>query len=116
MEHILPHKIISKLDKNNILVNQQHGYRQRRSFTIQGFVASPDAGEQIAAILFDFSKSVDAHPHQLLIVKLRQNGTRVHVLTWIKSVQTVQSQQVIVKEHFLNLADVIPSIPPDSVL
>ena len=68
MEHIIHSQVMQHLDTHKILCDQQHGFRKRRScdsqllVTIQDISANLDEGEQIDAILLDFSKAFDKVP------------------------------------------------------
>ena len=91
MEHIIHSQVMQHLDTHKILCDQQHGFRKRRScgsqlrVTIQDISANQDEGEQIDAVLLDFSKAFAKVPHQRLLLKLRTmvseiqpcNGSRV---------------------------------------
>ena len=91
------------LDLHNILSDQQHGFRKKRScesqliLTIQDLASSLDDGEQIDAVLLDFSKAFDKVPHQCLLLKLQHYGLRGQLLSWIESFLTGRSQKVLVE-------------------
>lgn len=65
-----------------MLNDAQHGYRMSRScesqliLTIQNLANSLNNGEQIDAILLDFSKVFDKVPHQRLLGKLQHYRIR----------------------------------------
>ena len=73
MEHIIHSQVMRHLDHHNILADQQHGFRKRRStesqliLTIQDLTAGIEEGDQIDAILLDFSKAFDNVSHQRLL-------------------------------------------------
>ena len=54
-------------------------------------------GEQIDAILLDFSKAFDKVTHQRLLLHLQQYGIRGQLLSWIGSFLTGRSQKVHVE-------------------
>jgi len=113
---------MSHLEQHKILADQQHGFRKRRScesqlvLTIQDLASSLDNGEQIDAILLDFSKAFDKVPHQLLTQKLDHYGVRGNLLQWIQSFLTNRNQRVLVEGHTSQTARVTPGVPQGSVL
>ncbi|XP_052224959.1 uncharacterized protein LOC127840589 [Dreissena polymorpha] len=82
---------MTHLDKHRILTDQQHGFRKRRStesqliLTINDLAKALDEGEQIDAILLDFSKAFDKVPHERLASKLSYYGIRGSQLQRIRS-------------------------------
>ena len=91
------------LDHHNILSDNQHGFRKKRScesqliLNIQDLASSLEDGERIDAVLLDFSKAFDKVPHQRLLLKLQQYGSSGHLLSWIESFLTGRSQKVLVE-------------------
>ena len=85
MYHIIHSQIMQHLDK--ILSDQQHDFRKRRScdslliLTLHDLAAALEKGEQIDAIVLDFSKARDKVSHQLLAIKL----VTAKLLQWIES-------------------------------
>ena len=76
MEHIIHSQVMSHLDSHQILSDQQHGFRKRSCesqliITLHNIAAGLDAGEQIDAVLLDFSKAFDKVPHERLLIRLR---------------------------------------------
>ena len=86
LEHILHSTIITHLEHNNVLSELQHGFRKKRStesqliLTVQDLAADLDKGQQIDAILLDFSKAFDKVPHRRLLLKLHHSGVRSNTL------------------------------------
>ena len=65
LEHIIYSNIMNHLSQNNILSDNQDGFRARRSCetqlitTVQELAKNMSSGKQIDAILLDFSKAFD---------------------------------------------------------
>ena len=101
LEHIVHHHIISYLTTQGILSNAQYGFRKKRScdtqliLTVQDLSKSLDCGDQVDAVLLDFSKAFDKVPHQRLRQKLHYYGVRGQTLDWVTSFLSNRSQRVV---------------------
>jgi len=90
MEHIIYHSIMDHLDQNNILIENQHGFRSNHSCVTQLITLTEDISyaldhqKQIDIILLDFSKAFDSIPHQRLLTKLRHYGISNSTFAWIE--------------------------------
>ena len=68
IEHVVLSHMAKHLAKNNIIIDQQHGFRQRLSCetqlitTIHDWARSINVRSQTDAILLDFSKAFDSVP------------------------------------------------------
>ena len=73
MEHVVLSHMAKHLSKNSILIDEQHGFRQRFSCetqlisTIHDWAKTINIRSQTDAILLDFSKAFDSVPHQCLL-------------------------------------------------
>jgi hypothetical protein len=76
LEHIIYSNIMNHLSQNNLLSDNHHGFRARRSCetqlitTVQELAKNMSSGKQIDAILLDLSKAFDRVPHRRLLMKL----------------------------------------------
>jgi hypothetical protein len=52
-------------------------------FTVQDLAADLDKGQQIDAVLLDFSKAFDEVPHRRLLLKLHHSGVRSNTMSWM---------------------------------
>jgi len=122
MEHVIHSQVMSHLEQHDILADQQHGFRKRRScetqlvLTLQDLASGLDNSEQIDAILLDFSKAFDKVPHQRLAQKLHHYGIRGNLLHWVQSFLSDRSQRVLVEGHTSASASVTSGVPQGSVL
>jgi len=102
MEHIILSHIAKHLAANNILIDQEHGFRQRLSCEIQLTSAINDWAKDINSrlqtdvILLDFSKAFDSILHQRLLLKLDYYGICGKTAAWIKVFLGNRSQVVSV--------------------
>ena len=73
LEHIVYNHVIKHLDDHHLLNDAQPGFRKRRScesqliLTVQDLAMGLNDGEQIDAVLLDFSKAFDKAQHQRLL-------------------------------------------------
>ncbi|MCG8034813.1 MAG: hypothetical protein JAZ03_21935, partial [Candidatus Thiodiazotropha taylori] len=122
LEHIIHSQVMHHLDLHSILTDQQHGFRKKRScesqlvITIQDLASAIEEGEQIDAILLDFSKAFDKVPHGRLAQKLHHYGIRGELLHWIESFLSGRHQQVLVEGQESPSAPVTSGVPQGSVL
>ena len=98
---------MNHLSQNNLLSDNQHGFRACRSCetqlitTVQELAKNMSSGKQIDAILLDFSKAFDKVPHRRLLMKLDHYGIRGTTLKWIQDFLIGRTQQVLLDAHTL---------------
>ena len=107
LEHIIHSQIMRHLAAHQILSDQQHGFRKKRScesqliLTIQGLASSMKESEQVDAVLLDFSKAFDKVGHRRLAIKLDHYGIRDNLLQWIKSFLAKKLKDILPHQHHL---------------
>ena len=103
LEHIIHSHLMNFFENNQILCDQQHGFRKHRSCEsqlltiVQDLASGLDNSQQIDAILLNFSKAFDKVPHQRLLIKLEHYGVRGTILQWIKFFLSNRTQKVVVE-------------------
>ena len=122
LEHTIHSHIMKHLDKHQILTDYQHGLGASRScesqllITINDIAKSMNAGEQMDAILLDFSKAFDKVSHRRLLLKLRHYGIRVNLLDWIEDILSERTQRVLVEGQHSSSAKVTSGVPQGTVM
>jgi hypothetical protein len=122
LEHIIHSHIMKHLDKHQILTDYQNGIRASRScesqllITINDIAKSMNAGEQMDAILLDFSKAFDKVPHQRLLLKLRHYVIRGNLLDWIEDFLSERTRRVLVEGQHSSSAKVTSGVPQGTVI
>ena len=122
MEHIVLSHMWKHLNRNNIILPDQHGFRSGLSCETQlveaahDWAASMNKRHQTDLILLDFSKAFDSVPHQRLLHKLNYYGISGPTLYWIKSFLSDRTQHVSINGSHSALANVTSGVPQGSVL
>ena len=115
------------LQKHDILVDSQHGFRSRRSCDTQlvqfihDITLNLDRGnnkghKQTDVIVMDFAKAFDKVPHKRLLHKLKHYGVRGTTNRWIASWLTDRTQEVVLDGTHSDSAPVISGVPQGSCL
>ena len=91
MEKLCTNLLNKHLEINNILCDEQYGFRPKRSTSLAIFNYIKSITEEInrkkivGAIYLDFDKAFDSINHDLLIHKLSDMGCNKRLLFWIKN-------------------------------
>jgi hypothetical protein len=89
-------------DANETLLDQQHGFRSKRSCESQLMIAVHDLAlsmnnrKQTDIIILDFAKAFDKVPHERLLHKLDYYGIRGKTNKWMRTFLTQRHQRVVV--------------------
>ena len=122
LEHIIHSQIINHFDKYSLLTSRQFGFRKSHSCESQLLLTVDDLarglrdGEQIDAVLLDFSKAFDRVPHERLLLKLHFLGVRGKLLSWIRDFLTGRTQRVVLEGKSSRVAAVSSGVPQGTVL
>ena len=121
-EHIIVSQTMRHLDAHSILVDQQHGFRCRRSCETQLIIMTHDLAEilnrksQEDIAVLDFAKAFDKVPHHRLLRKLRHYNIDSNVIGWIASFLSNRTQKVVVDSYESSVAPVLSGVPQGTVL
>ena len=121
-EHIVTSSVMSHLDNQAILVDNQHGFRRGRSCETQltelthDLLTSMHNGRQTDMIVMDFSKAFDKVSHNKLISSLHEYGIDSTTLEWIRSFLSGRTQSVVVDGAESDSLPVTSGVPQGSVL
>ena len=122
LEHIIYRHIMIHLENFNILCDNQHGFRARRSCetqllsTIHHIFNDADKVKQVDAVILDFAKAFDTVPHKRLLHKLRFYGIRGSLLSWMSDFLTNREQRVVIQGKSSKSVHVDSGVPQGTVL
>ena len=122
MEHIMLSHIAKHIAKNNIIINKQHGFRNRLSTITQLIYTTTDWANtlnnkgQTDIIFLDFSKAFDKISHKFILSKLHYYGIRNHTLSWIGAFLYNRTQTTVFNGVHSSYVEVSSGVPQGSVL
>ena len=122
LEHIIVSQLMQYFKGNNILSNQQHGFRKNCSSETQllefldKLTAHMEIGQQTDVAVMDFTKTLDKVNQSLLLHKLCQYGVRNTLNQWISRFFTNWRQAVVVDDARSDYIPVCSGMPQGSVI
>ena len=121
-ERIIKKEIVKHLETNEIINENQHGFRSKRSTTTQllehfdSIMSSLCEGFNVDVIYLDFAKAFDKVDHGILLQKMHNIGIRGKIFRWIREFLKERTQSVIVKGNCSEPVKVISGVPQGTVL
>ena len=122
LERIIVSHLMHYLEQNNILSQNQFGFRRGRStedqllLTYGEIVRWYDMGLVVDSLLLDFSKAFDVICHVVLLQHLRDVGVATSLICWIEAFLSGRTMRVSCGGAVSQPRDVRSGVPQGSVL
>ena len=100
LEDIIHSHVMDHLERFDILVDAQHGFRAMRStetqliLTVDDITETVEQRSSIHMAILDFSKAFDKVPHKRRLTKLAQYGIQGNLHSWLRNFFTDRTQRV----------------------
>ena len=122
MESLLKDKIVTHLNKYDLINKSQHGFMKNKSCTtnllefLEIVTQAVDNGEAVDLVYLDFAKAFDKVPKMRLLEKLWKHGVQGKLFDWIKSWLSNRRQRVVLNGSESMWEYVLSGVPQGSVL
>ena len=110
------------LETNDILVDNQHGFRQKWStetqllITLHEIASALNEKKASHLAILDFTKAFDKVPHERLLLKLHHYGISGALNNWLRSFLTNRTQQTVCDGVSSPPKQVVSGVPQGTVL
>lgn len=100
MEMIVKEQLMDYINKNNILIKEQSGFREKHScesalnLVVHDWSQTIENGEVIISVFLDLKRAFETIDRKLLITKLECYGVEQNSLKWFESYLNNRTQQV----------------------
>ena len=121
-ERVVRNQLVSHLEDNALICDNQHGFRKNRSCLTQliphinTILLNALKGEDTDVIYLDFAKAFDKVDHEILLKKLHAYGVRGKLLLWLTCYLTNRQQSVVINGEHSYSAEVKSGVPQGTVL
>ena len=121
-EKLIYNRLVCFLEKNNVLHEQQFGFRQNYSTSlainalVNKFHESIECNNFMLGIFIDLSRAFDTLSHEILCNKLNHYGIRGIALEWIRDYLSNRKQYVIYNNVKSPIENVVMGVPQGSIL
>ena len=122
LERVMYNRVLKFLNKNNILSDNQYGFRKHHSTSYaltclyDKISSAIDNKEYTVGIFIDLSKAFDTADHDILLSKLEHYGIRGTALSWFESYLNNREQHVEFNGHRSELWRIKCGVPQGSIL
>ena len=122
LERVIRKSLVSHLERNGFMDENQHGSREKRSTLSQllqhhdEILKALEQGENIDSIYTDFAKAFDKVDHGILLHKLKKMKISGKLGRWIQDFLRNREQIILVEKVKSSKSLIISGIPQGSVL
>jgi len=121
-ERLMYNRLMSYIEKYNILYKYQFGFKKNHSTEMalivltEKIVTALEKNEHVIGIYLDFAKAFDTVDHNILLMKLQHYGIRGTTLSWFRSYLSNRTQVVKYNNTISNPQNVVCGVPQGSIL
>jgi len=121
LEKLVYNRMMKFLNKNNILNENQFGFREHRSTEMailkfaNMFYDASENNDTMFGIFLDFSHAFDSLSHEILLKKIYNYGFRGKAYDWINDYLSNRKQFVQYNNSHSNLGDILSGVPQGSI-
>ena len=121
-QKVMYNRLISFLEFNKILIENQFGFRKKCStymapaVLIDKVIKSLESGDYMIGVFLDFSKAFDTVDHDILLKKLCHYGIRDTGLKWFQSYLSERKQYVTYNDTKSSIKIIRCGVPQGSIL
>ena len=122
IEKLIENRLSKYLKKNNILINEQSGFRKHRRTTDNLLFLTQKVKEQfnrkkkVCTLLFDISKAFDKVWHAGLLHKLKLINTPQYLINWIRAFLTNRKFYVKINDKISTTEQIEAGTPQGAIL
>ena len=122
IEFLMHDRLVSFIDKHDIIVDNQFGFRKKHSTSLASLIFTNDVSsaidnkEDVVSLFIDLSKAFDTLDHTILLSKLNKYGIRGISLDWFKSYLSDRKQSVQYGGATSSVKSLSTGVPQGSVL
>lgn len=122
MERLIKEKLNAFLERNNVIPDEQFGFRNKTSVidqlldTVTDYTEAVDQKKNIDVVYFDFSKAFDKVPINLLLFKCKKVGVAGNLINWLEEYLRNRTFYVSVNGDKSSKFNISSGVPQGSVL
>ena len=122
LEKIVRQHVTLHLEKHNILIDNQHGFRNKRScdtqlqLTLDDWYKAIENKQNVDVIYLDVSRAFTCVPHNRVLSKLYNFGIKGSLLGWFRSFLKERRQRVRVNNTMSEWVEVTSGVPQGTIL
>ena len=122
LEKIVRQRVTLHLEKHSILIDNQHGFRNKRScdtqlqLTLDDWYKAIENKQNVDVIYLDISRAFTCVPHNRVLSKLYNFGIKGSLLGWFRSFLKERRQRVRVNNRMSEWVEVTSGVPQGTIL
>ena len=122
LEHVIYVRLVSHMERNDIIYSKQFGFRQEHStsgafmLAVGEILNAQSDNMQLLSVFVDLRKAFDTVSHSVILAKLERLGIRGVALEWFQSYLSERKQHVEYDNCLSELHNITVGVPQGSLL